>query len=511
MDTLVWGGYSRISDDPDDERFGVKRQREDIEDAIEKLGGVLASKLLFEENDTSAYKKRRVTIRDEYGEERVAYRVLRPVWAEAMRALRAGRINALMVYDLDRLARDPRDLEDAIEAVERFGAKIVSANSSTINLNSSDGQAWARMMVVMANKSSADTSRRVKRAHLALAQVGTPVGGSRPFGYLRDKVTHDPAEAPLVKQAVQDVLDGASLRSIAERWEAAGVKSVRGKPWDRSVIRGLLANPRLAGWRVHQGKIALDKNGNPVRLVHPATLAAVDEHGNPVRVKNPRGGEPIEPIIDQDTFDRLQEVLVRPDNRKHKPRRGAHRYLLSGILRCAVCQQVMYGNFTGTTKSGEQRYTYGCQGTSGDKHTVAISGHGTDAYIAKVVLDHLASDSFETPDVTFTGDGRLTQIREAITELMAAHRNGQLSGAIVFPQVQQLEEEQYALEAERAAFIRETSGPQTAAISQDSWEELSTDKRRAIVQTIISAILVKPATQRSTKIDYDRLEIIPRK
>lgn len=146
-----------------------------------------------------------------------------------------------------------------------------------------------------------------------------------------------------------------------------------------------------------------------------------------------------------------------------------------------------------------------------DKHTVAISGHGTDAYITKVVLDHLASDSFETPEVTFTGDGRLAQIREAITELMAAHRTGQLSGAIVFPQVQQLEEEQYALEAERAAFIRETSGPQTAAISPKSWEELSIDKQRAVVETIIGAILVKPATQRSTKIDYDRLKVIPRK
>lgn len=511
MTELIWGGYSRISDDPDDERFGVKRQREDIEDAIEKLGGALAPELLFEENDTSAFKKRRVTIRDEYGEERVAYRVLRPVWAEAMRALRAGKINALMVYDLDRLARDPRDLEDAIEAVERFGAKIVSANSSQINLNGSDGQAWARMMVVMANKSSADTSRRVKRSHLALARVGTPVGGSRPFGFLRDKVTHDPVEAPLVKQAIEDVLDGVSLRAIAERWEAAGVKTVRGKPWDRSVIRGLLANPRLVGWRVHQGKIARDKDGNPVRLVHPATLAAVDEHGKPVRVKNPKGGEPVEPLVDQDTFDRLQEKLVRPDNRRHKPRRGAHRYLLSGVMRCAICQQLMYGNYTGTTKSGEQRYTYGCQGTSDNKHTVAISGHGTDAFVTKTILEHLANDTFETPTAVFSGDGRLEQIREAVTELMAAHRNGQLSGTVVFPQVQQLEEEKYALEAARATFIRETSGPRVAAISPASWAEMPVDKQRAVVQDIIETILVKPATGRSTKIDYDRLEVIARR
>lgn len=511
MNTLVWGGYSRISDDSEDERLGVKRQREDIEEGITKLGGVFSEELLFEENDTSAFKKRKVKIRDEYGEERYVWRVIRPVWAEAMRALRSGKINALMVYDLDRLARDPRDLEDAIDAVVYHGAKIVSAASSGINLETSDGQAWARVMVAMANKSSADTARRVKRSHLSRAREGTPVGGSRPFGYLPDKVTHDPVEAPLIRQAVEDLLNGASMRSIAERWEAMGVKTVRGKPWDRSVIRSLLSNPRLAGWRVHQGKIAVDKNGNPVRLVHPAALAALDECGKPTRVKNPIGGEPIEPLLDQDTFDRLQAVLVRPDNRKRKPRRGAHQYLLSGIMRCATCQAVMYGNYTGKTKSGAERYVYGCQGTSADKHTVAISGHGVDAFMTEAILKHLAETSFEKPEVSFSGDERLGQIREAITELMAAHREGQLSGAIVFPQVQQLEEEQHKLEAARSEFIRETSGPSTIEITPEGWEGMSTDKRRAVFGTLIEAILVKPATVRGTTLDTSRLEVIWRR
>ena len=39
MNTLIWGGYSRISDDPDDERYGVKRQREDIEAVLDEIAG----------------------------------------------------------------------------------------------------------------------------------------------------------------------------------------------------------------------------------------------------------------------------------------------------------------------------------------------------------------------------------------------------------------------------------------------------------------------------------------
>lgn len=490
---LIWGGYARISEDPNDTRNGVTRQRVDIAEAISRRGGKLADERLYTENDTSAYKKRQVEITDEYGERRRAYRVMRPVWAQAMRDLRKGKITALMVYDLDRLARDPRDLEDAIEAVERFGATIVSATSSGTDLSTSTGQAMARVMVVMANKASADTARRVARAHLDSAQTGRPVGGSRPFGFLDDKVTHCPTEAPLVREAVEDVLNGASLRSIAEKWAKAGVPTVRGGAWNRSVIRNMLANPRLAGWRVHQGKVALDKNGEPVQMIHPET------------------GESAAPLIDQDTFDRLQVALIQPDNRVVKPRRGARHYLLSGIIRCAVCQRLMYGNRWGVTRDGETRFYYVCQGQPGDKHGVSVSGQGVDAFLERLALERLGAEDIEKPEAAFSGDERLAQVRASIAELMGAHRTGQLSGAVVFPQVQQLEEEKEKLEAKRAEYIRSTSGPSTSNINLDTWFEMSTDQRRAAIETLIDAVLIRPNGQQRNKLDYDRIEVVWRR
>ncbi|HCG55823.1 MULTISPECIES: recombinase family protein [Brevibacterium] len=508
MAELVWGGYARISEDPRDERSGVRRQREDIDAEIVRRGGESLDEARFYlENDTSAYKRKRVTITDEYGEQRQAYRVIRPVWAQALRDLRAGVITALAVYDLDRLARDPRDLEDAIEVVQHHGSLIISATSAGTDLMSDSGRAMARVMVTMAQKSSADTARRVARAHLESAHEGRPVGGSRPFGFLADKVTHCPVEAPLVRKAAQDIIDGASIRGIAEEWAAAGIKTVRGGAWNRSVIRHMLSNPRLAGWRVHQGKIATDRDGKPVRLVQPQTLAVVGEDGKPARAKNPRAGEPVEPLLDQDTFDRLQEALVRPDNRKVKPRRGARRYLLSGLVRCAVCHRQMYGNRWGET-GGEMRFYYVCQGGADDKHAVSVSGHGTDAFLERVVLDRLAVEDMERPAPEFSGDGRLAQVKEAITELMSVHRTGLLSGSVVFPQVQQLQEEQERLEAERGEFIRATAGPTTARVTPEVWAGMSTDKRRAIVETLIEAVLIHPGRQRQNKLDYDRIEVV---
>jgi site-specific DNA recombinase len=55
---------------------------------------------VYEENDTSAYKKRRVVLPDGT----VVWRVIRPVWQRMLADLRTGVIQAAWVADLDRLA-----------------------------------------------------------------------------------------------------------------------------------------------------------------------------------------------------------------------------------------------------------------------------------------------------------------------------------------------------------------------------------------------------------------------
>lgn len=486
---LTWGGYARISDDPDDKRLGVSRQVEDIGDGITRLGGKPPAddaEVMWVENDTGAYKRKRVTITDQYGETRDAYRVVRPKWGAALRSLRASKINALMVYDLDRLARDPYDLEDAIEAVEHFGATILSATASEIDLTTETGRMAARLAVMIANKASADTARRVTRAHLAAARDGIPVGGSRPFGFKTDKVTHEPAEADLIRQAATDLIAGASLHAITAGWQSAGVQTVRGKPWRHGTVRQLLKGPRLAGWRVHQGRIATDKNGQPVRLRCPKT------------------GEPVQPILDQDTFDRLQQLLTRPEGRRRIPRKGARHYLLTGLARCGRCNGPMYGHHYGEAK-GEPRYYYVCRGSSADKHIVSISGHGTDAFLERIVLARLAAEDFETAPPAFADDERLAQVRDSIAELMSAFSEGRLSAAVVFPQVEKLEAERDDLDAERDRFIRATAGPRIAQLTPEAWQGFDIARRRAVLEQLFDAVMIKPAQQQQNRLDLDRI------
>lgn len=479
---LIWGGYPRISEDPNDLRAGVTRQREDILAGVVARGGSIGEDAWYVENNTSAYKKKRIEVVDPVGNKYYGYRVIRPRYHQALHDLRTGKINALMVWDLDRLARDPRDLEDAIEAVEYYGATIMSAVASEIDLMNESGRMMARFFVIIANKSSSDTARRVARSHLSVAREGRPVGGFRPFGWKPDKATLEPAEAALVRKAVDEVIAGASLRSVVREWNAAGVPTTTGKEWKLPTLRQYLRSPRLIGHRVHQGKVLLDGRGDPVM------------------------GQ-WEPILDEETYDRLQLVMVKPETRARVPRRNARYYLLTGTARCGICNAPMYGNRYGS-HNGEERYYYVC---NEEGHNVTISGHGTDALIRDLVIARLANEDVgEGPQPVWSGEHELAEVDRKIKELMAAFDAGTLTGELVFPRVKELQETQAEMRESRDQWLLETTGPATHPITREEWDDMDMDLRRGHVEKLLSAVLIRPAKQRQNRLDPYRLVPVPR-
>ncbi|MCC9310433.1 recombinase family protein [Kitasatospora sp. RB6PN24] len=111
----------RISDDPTEAEKGVTRQREDVEALAARLGWTIAK--VYTENDTSAYKRSRIRKPDG----RSVWRVIRPEFRQMLQDYEDGVIDAIIVYDLDRLARQPRDLEDLIDLVDHFKRRRVRA------------------------------------------------------------------------------------------------------------------------------------------------------------------------------------------------------------------------------------------------------------------------------------------------------------------------------------------------------------------------------------------------
>lgn len=308
--------YVRISSDPDGLEKGVDRQEADCKALAKSLGWDVVR--VFRENDTSAYKKKTITLPTG---ERVR-RVVRPEFRGMLSMLSREGVDAMIAYDLDRAVRDPRDLEDLIDAKVLYGFDVRSVTGS-LRLESDSDIAMARVMVAMANKSSADTARRVKRAALQAATEGRWNGGKPPFGYRIEKsnLIQVPEQASMLRQAADMILAGHSLYRVVRDWNEAGIPSAQGTAWETTAIRQMLTNPAVTGIRTYRPVLADGSLSKEPELVTDGLW---------------------EPILDRDTFEKVGQVIEARAAGYRVPGRGRKRlYPFSGLVRCGRCGIVM--------------------------------------------------------------------------------------------------------------------------------------------------------------------------
>nr|WP_201761664.1 MULTISPECIES: recombinase family protein [unclassified Nonomuraea] len=239
--------YVRISDDPEGAEKGVDRQEADCRAYAEAQGFSVVE--VFRENDTSAFKQRTITLPT--GEK--VRRVVRPRFRAMLQLLARHGAEAMIAYDLDRAVRDPRDLEDLIDAKVLYGFRVLSTTGS-LRLDSDSDIAMARVLVAMANKSSADTARRVARASKQQALEGRWHGGRAPYGYrMGDSTLYVVSEhAALVREAADRVLAGESLYVITRTWNERGERTRNGVVWSEKALAMILRNPALKGIRIYR-------------------------------------------------------------------------------------------------------------------------------------------------------------------------------------------------------------------------------------------------------------------
>lgn len=456
------GIYCRISRDPEGTERGVTRQEDDCRELAKRNG--LQVHQVYVDNDISASTLSRKS---------------RPAYAQMLEDAQGGAFAVIIAYSNSRLTRRPRELEELLTLHENHGTRILTVVSGNDDLSTADGRMTARIKASVDAAEAERTGERLRRAFLARAQTGAPNKGRRPFGWAADKVTLDPTESQVLLKAIQDIIDGRGLNAICREWNAAGIRTSAGNPWDHRSLRGTLKRQRLAGWAVHQGKVARDADGAPVRGKWEA-------------------------LIDDETFKALQDALSPRRGAEARP--GARKYLLSGIARCGVCGARMHGS---ANRRG--RYDYGCSRYNVDNaHSVAVDGPQTDALTLAVLRTHLERQSLEAPPSetpTFPGQGRLDQIPALISELMDAYSSGKLSASIAFPRVAELEAEQAVLLGNRTEW---DGGRPAAASSVEPAElqRLGIDRQRAIAEQLLEAVVVTKADRRGAPFSAERLEFV---
>jgi site-specific DNA recombinase len=272
---------------------------------------------------------------------RSAYKrgVKREGWQRVLRMVERGEVDVIVVYHLDRVTRNMRDLEDLLDLVQKYGVGTATVVGD-IDMTGDMGRMLARILAAVATAEVERKSTRQKDANKQRRAEGLPwQSGWRAFGYELDG-TLIPAEAALIREAASDVLAGASLKSIARRWRDLGVSTPRSakgaEGWTHNGVRSILLNPKNAGLSTYKGEII--------------------------------GKGAWEPILSEDTHTLLVARLTDPVRRTNGNGRKAAN-LLSGIAKCATCEEPVIGGTVGRSvqvagkrkATGERVQVYKCK------------------------------------------------------------------------------------------------------------------------------------------------------
>jgi DNA invertase Pin-like site-specific DNA recombinase len=455
------GVYLRQSRDQNATGLAVARQREDCLRLCRDRGWTPTE---YVDNDISAYSGKK-----------------RPAYERMLTDIEAGNLDAVVVWDLDRLHRRPIELEYFIDLADTHRLALATVSGDT-DLGTDSGRLFARIKGAVARSEGERKSARQRRAQLQAAERGLPAGGPRAFGYERDGLTVREPEAKALRSAYASLLAGRSMVGIARDLDAAGFITARlGKRFNHSAARAVLVNPRNAGLRAYRGDI--------------------------------KGKAQWPAIVDEDTW-RTANAMLTDSERRRGPGSSARKWLLSGLALCGRCddgETTVKVTYREADANGRNVRAYRCHKSSHlTREASFCDWRVTERVIARLSRDD-ARDLLIDDDREDLAELRVSQttLRVRLDQLAEQFADGTLTAAQLKAGTERLRTRLADLETrmvhiDRAPLLADLV---TASDVRKAWEAAGLDRQRAIIDLLYTVTLLprgpgrKPAELESVRME----------
>lgn len=257
----------------------------------------------------------------------------RPQFQQMIKDSGKGMFETIIVWKLDRFARNRYDSAHYKAMLRKNGVTVVSATEKISR--GSEGILLESMLEGMAEYYSAELSEKVIRGLTDNALKCRYNGGTLPIGYVVDKEQQfqvDPVTAPVVLEIFTAYSDGATMQQLVNLLNERGIRTSRGTKMTLNIMAHLLKNRRYIGEYSYRD------------VVVPEGIPA---------------------IIPNELFDRVQERMCK--NKKAPARHKAEDdYILTTKLHCGKCGRYMAGE-SGTSHTGNVHRYYRCHNTKKKK------------------------------------------------------------------------------------------------------------------------------------------------
>ncbi len=250
----------------------------------------------------------------------------RPEFQNMIRDSSKKLFDMIIVWKLDRFARNRYDSARYKSQLKKNGVKVVSATE--VISDGAEGIILESVLEGYAEYYSADLSEKVIRGMTENALKCKYNGGTVPAGYVIDSEQHfqiDPVSAPFILEAFTRYDEGTTMKEIRDTLNEKGIVNKRGQAFTFNSIQHMLNNRRYIGEFRYRDVVIPD--GIPA-------------------------------IVPTDLFDRVQEKLAK--NKKAPARHKAEDdYLLTTKLFCGYCGAYLCGE-AGTSHTGIVHHYYKC-------------------------------------------------------------------------------------------------------------------------------------------------------
>jgi site-specific DNA recombinase len=413
----------------------------------------------------------------------------RPGLQRALAAARAGVIDVLLVYRVDRLTRSLRDLVTLLDDLDQAGVVFRSA-TEPFDTATAMGRMLVQMLGMFAQFERDTIIDRVIAGMERKAASGKWKGGRRPFGYHVDTAAQglvpDPAETTVIRLIFNlYAQERLGARAIANTLNDRGHRTTTTGQWSAHQVLRVLSN------RIYLGELSF--RGITTTGCHP-------------------------PIIEQTTFDQAHRILAARGEDHAKRAASGSDYLLTGLIRCPTCGSAMLGTRAHGKTRAYRYYTcyrrtrYGttaCGGQRIDADAIehAITGALADFYrhqhdliadaIAKAQASHTAEHRTRRAELAAT-ERELARTGAAIDRYLTAFENSALDPEDLVGRLAQLKARTRQLDVRRDQLASQLDAepailpPATLREVADRIDQVigsgSHNQRKALIEALVAQV-----------------------
>jgi site-specific DNA recombinase len=239
-----------------------------------------------------------------------------------------GRVDRLVVYNLSRFARNTTDHHAVSAILAKYGVVLRSVTEPIDGTPS--GRLMESVVAAVAQFDNDVRSERTKAGMSAAIERGRwphkpPIGYRFEGSRSEARLVPDAVRAPLISKAFE--LAATAMHTVSEVLKIVtdeGLRNAKNKPLLPQTFNAILRRPAYKGWIVSKAN----------------ETATRGEH---------------QPLVDEATFDRVQQLLGQSKTGRTRNRANPH-FPLKSTVRCGYCQQYLTASKSKGRNSS--RYAY---------------------------------------------------------------------------------------------------------------------------------------------------------